>query len=113
MAMTIYEPGRFSSTYQNNDGKEIWTFLNSAENLLRMETATYLSRPAAEPLSPFLLQEFGTGIREDRMKQMIGHMIRQALESRGYAIDRSNVRITTQGNMFTSASRYKLVTREG
>lgn len=105
----LYEPGRFSSTYQNSDGEKIWAFLNSDENLVRMETATYLSRPAAEPLSPYLLQAFGAGIREDRMKQMIGHMIRQVLENRGYTMDRSNVRITTEGNMFTSASRYKMV----
>jgi hypothetical protein len=72
-----------------------------------METATYLSRPAAEPLSPYLVKNFGESVKADRTKQMIGHMIRQIMESRGYQVDRGNVRITTPDNMFTSATRYK------
>lgn len=106
--MQEYMPARFSSTFVAEQGADIWSFLNKAENLVRMETATYLSRPAAEPLSPFLLSKFGPQVGKDRVKQMIGHMIRQILEARGYHLDRSNVRITTEGNMFTSATRYKL-----
>jgi hypothetical protein len=104
--MKAYEPGRFSSTFQSGGGGEIWAFLNRSDNIVRMETATYLSRPAAEPLSPLLLEQFGDRIAEDRMKQMVGHMIRQILEHRGYRLDRSNVRITSKGNIFTSATRY-------
>lgn len=110
--MRIYAPGRFNSTYETNNGPKVWQFLNQFENVVRMETATYLSRPAAEPLSPFLLSEFGPSIKEDRMKQMIGHMIRQVLEANGYQMDRSNVRITTNGNIFSSASRYKCAVKE-
>ena len=88
------------------NGAEIWAFLNSIENIVRMETATYLGRPAAEALSPQLLALFGSAIAEDRMKQMIGHMIRQILESRGYSVDRGNVRINREGNIFSSATRY-------
>ncbi len=104
--MLKYEPGRFASTYESDNGRKIWLFLNEPENVVRMETATYLSRPAAEPLSPYLLERFGKMIREDRIKQMTGHMIRQVLESNGYRIDRSNVRISREGNIFTSATRY-------
>ena len=104
--MLKYEPSRFVSTYEKENGRELWKFLNEPENVIRMETATYLSRPAVEPLSPFLLSGFGDRIREDRMKQMTGHMVRQVLESRGYRVDRNNVRITRNGNIFTSATRY-------
>ncbi len=104
--MLKYEPGRFASTYESENGHKIWLFLNEPENVVRMETATYLSRPAAEPLSPFLLERFGKMVREDRIKQMTGHMIRQVLESNGYRIDRGNVRISREGNIFTSATRY-------
>lgn len=105
--MTAYEPGRFSSTYESGKGADIWTFLNSPETVIRMETATYLSRPAVEPLSPILLDRFGEIVREDRMKQMIGHMARQVMEAHGYVVDRSNVRTSSPGNMFGSATRYK------
>jgi hypothetical protein len=101
-----YRPERFSSTYDGTNGKEIWAFLIKLENMVRMETATYLSRPAAEALSPQLFAEFGEEIKLDRMKQMVGHMIRQIMESRGYQVDRGNVRISNPDNIFSSATRY-------
>ena len=101
-----YNPERFNTTYEARNGPEIFAFLNRNENHIRMETATYLSRPALEPLSSFLLERFGDWIREDRIKQMIGHMVRQIMEQRGYRIDRSNVPITRDGNMFSRATRY-------
>jgi hypothetical protein len=104
--MPDYRPARFASTFEAGSGREIWDFLNEPANVVRMETATYLSRPAAEPLSPYLYGRFGDGIREDRIKQMTGHMIRQVLESKGYRVDRNNVRISREGNIFTSATRY-------
>jgi hypothetical protein len=55
------------------------------------------------------LATFGDEVRADRIKQCIGNMIRQVMEPRGYRIDRQNVRIpANRGNMFTSATRYKL-----
>jgi hypothetical protein len=101
-----YKPNRFAGTYDNEGGSDIWKFLNREDNVIRMETATFLVRTAAEPLSPYLLAKFGDDIRAPRLKQMIGHMIRQIMESRGYHVDRNNVRITTTDNMFTSATRY-------
>ena len=104
--MLKYEPARFASTYEKESGSEIWNFLNEPESIIRMETATYLSRPAIESLSPFLLNRFGERIRKDRIKQMAGHMVRQVLENNGYRVDRNNVRINREGNIFSSATRY-------
>lgn len=101
-----YAPERFSTTYQNSNGELVWNFLNKTENLVRMEAATYLSRPAIEVLSPHLIQEFGVDIKVDRMKQMIGHMVRQIMEYRGYQVDRGNVKIRTTDNIFSTATRY-------
>jgi hypothetical protein len=84
----------------------LWQFLNDHDNLIRMETATYLERPAVEPLSPGLLARFGDEVREDRVKQMIGRMVRQVIEPGGYRIDRQNVRISKAANMFVSGTRY-------
>lgn len=101
-----YDAGRYSSTFVNEGGKEIWEFLVKPENIIRMETATYLSRPAIEPLSPILLQCFGDHARRDRIKQMMGHMVRQIMESRGYILQQGNVKISSTNSIFSKASRY-------
>ena len=101
-----YEPDRYRTTFESNHGDELFAFMTEPENLIRMETATYLSRPAIEPLSPFLVQRFGAKIAVDRMKQMMGHMVRQIMEQRGYRLEQGNVKITSPGNIFSRASRY-------
>ncbi len=106
--MINYNAGRYSTTFANEGGKEIWEFLVNPENLIRMETATYLSRPAIEPLSPFLLERFGDLAKQDRMKQMMGHMVRQIMESRGYVLQQGNVKISSANSIFSRASRYAL-----
>ena len=101
-----YAPGHFVTTYNQNNGSAVWAFLLQTDNVVRMETATYLSRPAAEPLSPYLVKEFGPEIGSDANKKMVGHMIRQIMEGGGYRFDRSGARITRKGNIFTTAARY-------
>ena len=100
-----FDPGTFKGEFQSRLGQAVWAYLNEQDNLVRMETASYLGRPAVEPLSPGLLQRFGPEVREDRIKQLIGRMARQILERRGYRIDRQNVRM--KNNMFTSGTRYR------
>ncbi len=102
----MYRPDKFAMTFKDEGGQAIWNFLNERENVLRMETASYLGRPAIEALSPMLLQRFGPSIKRVRLKQMIGHMVRQIMEARSYRLDRSTVKITRIGNMFASGSRY-------
>lgn len=102
----MYNSDKFSSTYANEDGEAIWAFLCQEDNIIRMETATYLSRPAIEPLSPFLLDRFGPSIRRDRIKQMMGHMVRQIMERQGCHLQQSNVKIARADNIFSRASRY-------
>ena len=87
-------------------GIALWNFVNDHDNLIRMETATYLSRPAVEPLSPGLVARFGDEVRQDRVKQMIGRMVRQVMERRGYRMDQQSVRIPADANMFSSGTRY-------
>lgn len=101
-----YHAGRYSTTFANEGGQEIWEFLADPKNLTRMETATYLSRPAIEPLSPFLLERFGDCVKQDRIKQMMGHMVRQIMENRGYVLQQGNVKISSANNIFSRASRY-------
>ena len=101
-----YQAGRYNTTFSDEGGEEIWDLLTQHENIVRMDTATYLSRPAIEPLSPVLLEHFGDHVRRDRIKQMMGHMVRQIMENRGYVLEQSNVKIRNADNIFSRASRY-------
>jgi hypothetical protein len=101
-----YAPQNFRDLFQTDLGQAIWAFMKRPENVVRMETATYLDRAAVEPLSPGLLRMFGPEIAEDRLKQLIGHMARQIMEAMGFQLDRTGLRITRE-SMFTTAARYK------
>jgi len=76
------------------------------DNIIRMQTATYLDRAAVEPLAPGLLPEFGEDVGVDRVKQYIGHVVRQTMEACGYHLERQSMRIS-RDKLFTSASRYR------
>ncbi len=105
--MYQFEPGSFSDVANTETARELWHFLNLEESLIRFDTATYLSKPALQALQPELLKEFGDKIRPDRVKQMIGRMVRQIMEHHGYRLDQVGVRIPN-GELFTSAARYCL-----
>ena len=102
-----YNPRNFSDLYETKLGREIWHFMRRSDNVIRMATASFLRRPAVEPLSPGLLEEFGPEVGEDRLKQMIGHMARQVMEAIDYQIEqpRRSIRITRE-NLFSSGARY-------
>ena len=87
-----YDPQQFRNIYETE--------------YVRMETATYLARPAVEPLAPGLLAEFGEDVAEDRVKQYVGHAVRQIMEFCGYHLDQQSVRIS-RDSLFTRASRYR------
>ncbi len=105
--MFEFNAGSFADVSETTTGKDLWAFLNNKDILMRMETATYLQRPALEGVQPQLLEKFGDEIRGDRWKQMMGRMTRQIMESIGYSLDQTGVRIRV-GGLFTSAARYKL-----
>ncbi|MEM6304316.1 MAG: hypothetical protein AAF744_06320 [Pseudomonadota bacterium] len=102
-----YRTDHFEGTFHRLDGARFWHFLHEHDNILRMEAATYLGRPAVEPLSPALMHRFGGEVAQKPIKQMIGHMVRQIMEARGFLLERANVRIRRHGNIFYCGSRYK------
>ena len=104
--MNAFDAGSFSGLANNKTGQNLWQFLNDENALIRLETTTYLRRPALEGLQPQLIEEFGDEIRTDRYKQMIGRMVRQVMEHHGYTLDQTGVRIRI-ADLFTSAARYR------
>src|SRR5713226_8559440 len=100
-----YDSQNFSDLYATRLGPALWHFLNQRDNMIRMETASFLGRPAVEPLSTKLLEEFGSEIAQDRTKQMIGHMAKQIMVGSGYTVEQQGVRIV-RNRVFSTGTRY-------
>jgi hypothetical protein len=103
--MPDFDAGSFSDV-DSDFADDLWNFLNAKESLIRFDTATFLRRPALQALQLQLLETFAPKrIKEDRIKQMMGRMVRQIMERNGYRLEQTNVRIT-DGLLFSSAARY-------
>lgn len=103
--MLTYSPEKFASLYATDLGQRIWAFLAQPENVARLETASELGKPAVEGLEEQLLAEFREDVLVDRVKQMVGHMVRQILEQRDWVLDQSDVKV--QSVPFSKAARYR------
>ena len=101
-----YDPWKFIKLAESDLGKQLWEFLNEHDNVIRMQTASDLKKPAAKALTRHLLKRFDDQVREFRVKQMIGHMIRQIVENHGYQLEQRDVLVND--GLFNKASRYKL-----
>lgn len=104
-----FNAGNFSDLAEGDFGKRLWAFMNERENVIRMEAATYLSRPALEVIQPYLIERFGSEVsneNNDRIKQMIGKMARQVMEHHEYQLDQMGVRLR-RNELFLSAARYQ------
>lgn len=111
MVFQNYKAGKFSDVADSAFGISLWKFLTSPDILLRMDTATYLRRPACEAIQDELVKEFREFEDKDnpilnRYKQMCGHMVRQIMEQRGYVLDSQRVPLRV-GDLFATATRYK------
>ncbi len=103
--MLVYSPEKFASLYASDLGQRIWSFLTRPEIIARLETASELSKPAVEGIEEQLLDAFREEVLADRVKQMVGHMVRQILEQRDWVLDQSDVKV--QSVPFTKATRYR------
>ncbi|WP_069299596.1 hypothetical protein [Neptunicoccus sediminis] len=104
--MLEYRPDKFIRTYEAYNGARYWAWLIQPHVLTIMETACYLRRPAVEAIAPLLEREFGADLQRVKLRQMIGHMVRQILEAEGYHLHRANVRINSRDNPFHFGSAY-------
>lgn len=100
-----YESRNFKDLYATEIGKRLWIWLQDPQRVFAMEIATKLRRPAVEAIGDELLDEFGEVVRGNRFKQMIGHMVRQIMEFRGFCLDVQRVPVRFCG-LFSTASRY-------
>lgn len=103
-------PRSYTDVSNLAESKRMWVALNRDNLKIRMMTASDLGRPALEGVADELLDEFGDQFKEDykyrdRFKQMTGAMVRQVMESIGYAWVRDNIPLS--GAPFSRASKYR------
>ncbi len=103
--MFAYSPEKFAALHSSDLGQHIWAFLTRPDVVARLETASELSKPAVEGIEEQLLEEFREEILADRVKQMVGHMVRQILEQRDWVLDQTDVKV--QSVPFSKAARYR------
>lgn len=103
--MFTYRPEKFATLYASELGQRIWAFLTQTESVARLETASELGKPAVEGIEEQLLAEFREDVLADRVKQMIGHMVRQILEQRDWVLDQTDVKVRSVP--FSKAARYR------
>ena len=103
--MFAYSPEKFALLYASKLGQRVWAYLTLPDILARLETACELSKPAVEGIEEQLLKEFREEILADRVKQMVGHVVRQILEQRGWVLNQTDVKV--QSVPFSKAARYR------
>lgn len=106
------------------DAMAMWTRITARENIIRMITATDLERTAAESLGKQFEKAYPIAKDIDLMKrkQMIGYMIKVAMECFGYLVYSSRMLVNTRrgdehddkrkSNYFTTATRYALMSKK-
>ena len=107
--MDDFEPGTFEKEYRSLAGQKLWSVLNRADVVARMETASDLGRPALAAVEDILLEELRAVILGHRFKQMAGRMTKQILEGRGFEHEASGIRLNSVP--FYKASRYRRCSR--
>lgn len=65
-------------------GARLWSFLNERDNVARMVQASDDHEPAAKAIAVELYRRFGDDVRQDRVKQYTGLLIRMVMEANGY-----------------------------
>lgn len=103
----LYDSKTFRSLAETDFGQKLWEFLNEHDNIIRMQTASYLRKPALAAIDELLKDRFGEKIQEDRAKQMCGNMVCQVMKRNGYVLEKTGVLVYSGAGLFKSAARYK------
>lgn len=74
-----YDSGPFTDV-ANVWGQPLWLLLNERSTIAVMTEASNRGIPAAESIASTLYEQFGDDVRQDRVKQFIGFLIRQVME---------------------------------
>lgn len=104
--MLTYRPDHFKTVARTEMAERLWHWLQQPAQMIAMRTAIALRRPPVEALSQPLSETFPDVCVHLRIRQMIGHMVRQILLADGHRPDRSNVRIRSENGLFRRGATY-------
>jgi hypothetical protein len=101
--------------YETNQGRALWEFLNEPISIARMQAVSDVGKPALLGIEKSLIDDFSVPTRAtvsdadkpqfDRLKQMLGAMVRQVMERQGYKLKSNNIKVPHSA-IFYSASLY-------
>ncbi|MBI1944517.1 MAG: hypothetical protein HYS27_02405 [Deltaproteobacteria bacterium] len=113
----LYEPGPFVGVFneKRNKGPALLKWLTEPDNVLRMETGSELEHPAVEAIEWRVADAFPEQLRVSRalrprneVARMVGHMIRQIMEHRGFELEQEGVRLRAGfRGVFSTGARYR------
>lgn len=99
---------RYKSFGATDLGARLWAYLNKNVTIAYLERAIELDRPALVGMGWRLIERFGEEVKNDVVKQAIGAMVRQILESRGHQFMKGNVAFRNDV-LFASGAKYIFV----
>ena len=110
-----FDTKTFRSIYETEQGKKIWEFLKEEKSIDRMQAFSDAGKPALLAIEASLIDDFQVQERAsvakkdkaqfDRLKQMLGAMVRQVMDANCYKLQSNNIK-TPNSLIFFSASRY-------
>lgn len=103
--MDVFDGAEFGAFGQSRVARSLWRFLNKPDQVVRLEVASELGHAALDGVIVDLERKFNRSLRGKRTKQMVGAMIKRVLESRGWRIGKTGIRVRL-GRRFTVAARY-------
>lgn len=105
--MLRYNPRTFASLYETELGQKIWEFVIQDATVATMKTAARIKKTPVELIEEAFLEHFEDHRLEldDRVKQMVGDMVKQVMAAHGYVIDQQNVKIPK--GFFSRGTRYR------
>ena len=100
--------GPFRGYVPESDLKKLWDFIKSEKK--RIEVCVDVKRPPIMSLEKGLNEKFGELISENKVKRLVGAIVKIQLEEWGYSIERKFVRF--KGDIFSSGTLYSKTDRK-
>ena len=105
----------FDASYFGDVGRtkladQLWQSLNAEESLIRLIVASELRHTALDGVVLSLERKFGKALRDSRVRQMVGAMIKQVLAPHGWHVAEKTIKVRF-GEYFTVAARYEQAER--
>jgi hypothetical protein len=104
--MLKYEPRQFRDVWTRASSKRMWKYLTSHDALIRMDVAVEIKRAPYEGVASPFESEFGHLLDDQRVKQMVGHMIRQIMTFHGYRHAGVKKLHGSSRGLFTTGGKY-------